>query len=228
MLDFLKDPKNWLQAHRSRSFSSGLLLTFIILFLFFLGMMASPFLIPADTIHFGDVGAVGGDDFRTIIDGNITNPLANFYYKMGDLNCHQRESRSWHLNGNQLPFCARDTAIFFGLALGVLITLFFVFELDFLWIIAAFVPIGLDGGLQLVTSYESNNFFRLITGLLAGMATGIALGTIIREAGGLIEWRKEMKASAPGTEAPAEAIHEEFGEPADDNEPSDDEKITEN
>jgi uncharacterized membrane protein len=39
-------------------------------------------------------------------------------YTFGDMNCHQRESRSLILNGNQLPVCARDVSIFTGLLLG--------------------------------------------------------------------------------------------------------------
>lgn len=41
------------------------------------------------------------------------------------------------------------------------------------------IPIGLDGGLQLLTSYESNNLFRLLTGGLAGIVTTLALGWVI-------------------------------------------------
>ena len=183
----------WLKVHRSQHFSIGIFIAFLFTLLFFLGMVLSPFLIPADTIHFGESGTVGGDDFGDEIDLKINNSIASFYYKMGDLNCHQRESRSWELNGNQLPFCARDTAIFFGLVLGALITLFFVFELNYLLIILAFVPIGLDGGLQLMTSYESNNIMRLITGTIAGAATGVAIGMIILEGRELMRWRKEVK-----------------------------------
>jgi uncharacterized membrane protein len=45
-------------------------------------------------------------------------------------------------------------------------------------VIAALLPIGLDGTIQLLTDYESTNPKRLITGLIAGVATGIAIKII--------------------------------------------------
>ena len=46
------------------------------------------------------------------------NPYYAFVYAFGDLNCHQKFERSWTINGNQMPVCARDVGIFLGLALG--------------------------------------------------------------------------------------------------------------
>jgi len=46
------------------------------------------------------------------------NPFASIVYLFGDYNCHQKEERSLILNGNQLPVCARDVAIFTGILLG--------------------------------------------------------------------------------------------------------------
>ncbi len=46
------------------------------------------------------------------------NPFASIIYLFGDYNCHQIEERSLILNGNQLPVCARDVAIFTGIMLG--------------------------------------------------------------------------------------------------------------
>jgi uncharacterized membrane protein len=39
-------------------------------------------------------------------------------YTFGDINCHQMEERSIMVNGNQMPVCARDVAIFMGFLLG--------------------------------------------------------------------------------------------------------------
>jgi uncharacterized membrane protein len=41
------------------------------------------------------------------------------------------------------------------------------------------LPIALDGGLQLITYYESNNILRLITGFPTGWIGGILLGALI-------------------------------------------------
>jgi hypothetical protein len=48
-------------------------------------------------------------------------------------------------------------------------------------LVGGLVPIGLDGGIQLVTSYESNNVLRLFTGSLAGIVTMLAVGLITFE-----------------------------------------------
>ena len=51
-------------------------------------------------------------------------------------------------------------------------------ELTIPIIILCLLPIGLDGTIQLFTDYESTNPRRIITGLIAGVATGIALKII--------------------------------------------------
>ena len=43
---------------------------------------------------------------------------AGFMYALGDLMCHQQETRSFILNGSQLPVCMRDTGIAVGLVAG--------------------------------------------------------------------------------------------------------------
>ena len=168
------------------------MLAVIILLAWFLGNLASPYLAPAGSIDFGEEGKVGIMDNSGIIS-SIDNGFARFFYNAGDANCHQHASRSFFLNDNQLPFCARCTAIFLGLVLCALILVFLEIELNILWIILGLVPIGLDGGIQLVTDYESTNAIRFATGLLAGMVTGIALGFIVSELGAIVVYRKNGK-----------------------------------
>jgi uncharacterized membrane protein len=148
---------------------------FLIAFIWAFGMVLAPLTLPANSVE-DLTGIVGRMD-----NENITkdmNPFAKFYYEAGDSQCHQIKERSFFINGNQMPFCSRDVAIFFGMAFGLLITLFIRFELKFWWLIGGLVPIGIDGTLQLLTSYESNNFLRLITGLLAGLVATLALGYV--------------------------------------------------
>ena len=99
-------------------------------------------------------------------------------YYIGDLNCHQLSHRSYSYNDNQMSFCARDTGIFIGLVLGFMYASRKKTILTLPLVIAALIPIGLDGTIQLLTDYESTNPKRLITGLIAGMATGIAIKII--------------------------------------------------
>ena len=156
----------------------------------------APYLAPADTIDFGCDGVVGGHEHEDQIN-DIENRAARFMYNSGDSACHQRNNRSLFLNGNQMPYCARDVAIFIGLAVGMGISLFFVPEITFWLLLVGYVPIGIDGTTQLLTDYESNNFLRVGTGLLAGIVTAFLIAFIALEYVKLImEW-KQGKQSVP-------------------------------
>jgi len=138
-------------------------------------LLFSPYMI--DNGSTGDLsGVVGKYDNRDIIEE--MNFLAKFIYYVGDLNCHQLSHRSYSYNDNQMSFCARDTGIFLGLVLGFMYASRKKIVLTLPLVIAALLPIGLDGTIQLLTDYESTNPKRLITGLIAGVATGIAIKII--------------------------------------------------
>ena len=138
-------------------------------------LLFSPYMI--DNGSTGDLsGVVGKYDNRDVIEE--MNFLAKFIYYVGDLNCHQLSHRSYSYNDNQMSFCARDTGIFLGLVLGFMYASRKKIVLTLPLVIAALLPIGLDGTIQLLTDYESTNPKRLITGLIAGVATGIAIKII--------------------------------------------------
>jgi uncharacterized membrane protein len=103
------------------------------------------------------------------------NPLAAAVYLIGDSECHQLLERSFVVNGNQMPFCSRDLGIFIGMVAGM--GLAFSGRLKVSWKIALLllIPMGLDGGAQLVSSYESTNLLRLATGMLAGIGLAYLL-----------------------------------------------------
>jgi uncharacterized membrane protein len=132
------------------------------------------------------------------------NPYSAAIYLFGDLNCHQKASRSLYVNDNQQPVCARDVGIAFGAMVGAII-LFFVIRtpyvmLTFLsvipskardpllkrlppWFVAALFafpfifPTGFDGFYQLLTDYESTNYIRLITGFFLGIILSWGFGS---------------------------------------------------
>ena len=138
-------------------------------------LLFSPYMI--DNGSTGDLsGVVGKYDNRDVIEE--MNFLAKFIYYVGDLNCHQLSHRSYSYNDNQMSFCARDTGIFLGLVMGFMYASRKRIVLTLPLVIAALLPIGLDGTIQLLTDYESTNPKRLITGLIAGVATGIAIKII--------------------------------------------------
>lgn len=91
----------------------------LIVFALDLALVLSLFIAPL-TIEKGEV--IGLDGRANALDytekWKELNPFASIVYLFGDYNCHQREERSMVLNGNQLPVCARDVAIFTGILLG--------------------------------------------------------------------------------------------------------------
>ena len=149
--------------------------SFVILWGWLSLLLLSPYLVENGTT--GDLsGVVGKYDNKNVIkDMNI---VAKSIYYIGDLNCHQLSHRSYSYNDNQMSFCARDTGIFIGLVLGFMYASRKKTILTLPLVIAALIPIGLDGTIQLLTDYESTNPKRLITGLIAGIATGIAIKII--------------------------------------------------
>jgi uncharacterized membrane protein len=134
----------------------------------------------------------------------------NVIYQMGDLNCHQKYERSFIINGNQMPMCARDIGVFLGINIGIALVFFvntkltptraflnlFFYEprieqfksrkivVGTILFIAA-LPILVDGLAQGLTSYESTNGLRLVTGLIFGLmfsyATVVLMSSIAGE-----------------------------------------------
>ena len=149
--------------------------TLFLLWFWMLLLLLSPYLIPEG--YTGDLsGSVGIYDNKETIEN--MNPVAKIAYYLGDVNCHQICDRSYSYHNNQMPFCARDLGIFIGLALGFTLARGRKIRLTLPFILLALLPIGLDGTIQLLTSYESTNTKRILTGLIAGGVTGVALKII--------------------------------------------------
>jgi uncharacterized membrane protein len=166
------------------------IIIFLIITIWSLGMILAPLTLPPNSVE--DLTGTVGPVENANITGNM-NSYARFYYQAGDVNCHTKVERSFFINGNQMPFCARDVAIFFGMVIGMGIVLFVRFPIKLWWIVGGLVPIGLDGGLQLITSYESNNLFRVITGTLAGAVTMLALGYVIYDVSKDMQLKRQIK-----------------------------------
>lgn len=83
--------------------------------------------------------------------------------------CHAKPERSFHLCGKQFPICARCTGELVGMITGIPITVIWGYP-SFIFVLLMMLPLILDGFLQKLTTYESNNFLRLITGILFGIA----------------------------------------------------------
>lgn len=154
-------------------------------------VVIAPFTLPAGSVSdlSGRAGSI--DNPEEIAE---MNPFAASIYWLGDANCHQLASRSYFLNGNEMPFCARDLGIFIGLVLGMALALVIKTRPPVLLVLLGFLPMALDGGWQLLTSYESTNEIRLLTGILAGVAAAMLIHLIalnVRSEGGpRTSWRR--------------------------------------
>ena len=146
----------------------------------------------------GEDGEMGHNQFENggLFAWMELNPIAATVYAIGDLNCHQKFERSWEINGNQLAVCTRDIGILFGFVACSLLwqrrglnrwtirdTFLSIFSDDLIeefyyddlrmlvrtGILAIGLgPMAIDGFTQLLTSYESTNLLRIITGIPAG------------------------------------------------------------
>ncbi len=142
------------------------------------------------------------------------SPYHQGIYLFSDLNCHQRHYRSYEINGNQMPVCARDVGIFIGFSIGFFLMSFMRGARDFkdillnlidldtrmsetkktliLIILGAIftLPLVLDGGIQLVTDYESFNAWRTVTGLLFGFGFSAFISSLILSSSSIGHYKK--------------------------------------
>lgn len=98
---------------------------------------------------------------------------SHFFYYFYSHFCHQLPERSLFLYGEQLPVCARDTAVYTALLITTLIYPLVrslpTRKMPSKWYLVFFLfPIALDGGTQLMGLRESTNLLRVITGAIAG------------------------------------------------------------
>ncbi len=135
-------------------------------------VVSAPLMVPSGTLT-DLTGVVGGHENEDQFDQ--LSPLPHAIYWLGDAECHQIAERSYFLNDNQMPFCVRDLGIFIGLAVGFGLVSFYKYKIHPVFVLLGLVPIGIDGGLQAFTSYESNNILRMVTGFVAGLVLSLML-----------------------------------------------------
>lgn len=84
--------------------------------------------------------------------------------------CHRMPERSFFYKGRQFPICARCTGILIGYLFGI-IYIILSKKMHILFEFSLLIPITIDGLGQLHGYWISNNTRRLLTGILAGIAT---------------------------------------------------------
>lgn len=145
--------------------------------LIFSAMVISPFTLPRGTVNHLD-GSIGEIDHWNDLE-DLPWPQRAIYI-LGDVNCHQRSDRSLFLNDNQMPFCARDVGLLVGAMVGLGSLTMIGRRPHWTFLMALLTPMAVDGLLQAITGYESNNEMRLLTGALAGISVGFIIGWSIQ------------------------------------------------
>ena len=166
---------------REKSSRKIILIFFLVFFIWVLLQFLSPLALPGNSIGDLSGSTLLADNEKTI--NELPAPWG-FIYGCGDRLCHQKSERSFYINGNQMPFCSRCTAIWLGLAIGMGLMIYYKINLNekfLLLILIGIIPIGIDGLGQLSGLWESSNIVRVITGLLIGIVCGIAITVIIDE-----------------------------------------------
>lgn len=86
--------------------------------------------------------------------------------------CHRKPERSFFYKGKQFPVCARCTGISLGYLVIPMVT-FNLFTISIFWCLVLLIPTYIDGFSQaFLKNYESTNFRRVVTGILAGIGQG--------------------------------------------------------
>ena len=162
--------------HLPKLTSKVLLVAFVLASIWLALVVLSPYMVPSGTLNdlSGRVGGHENDDQFKDLDA-----LPGAVYWIGDAECHQILNRSYALNGNQMPYCARDLGLFVGIVLGFGFASFCRWKMPPLFAVIGLVPIAIDGGLQAVTEYESNNPLRLATGIVAGLVLSLLLAHFV-------------------------------------------------
>ncbi len=162
--------------------SKRIILIFFILFLIWILLQfLAPLALSSDSVR--DLSGLTAVSNNEDIISKMSQPW-NLIYSAGDRLCHQKMERSFFINGNQMPFCIRCTAIWLGIALGLGMMVFYKIKLDkkfLILILVGILPIGADGIGQLLGLWESSNIIRLVTGLTIGIICGMTIGIIIDE-----------------------------------------------
>jgi len=183
-----------------KKINKPIIILFFLSFVYAVSLFIAPLTLEPHTVE-------GLDGNANMIDYSDKWDKLSVYHKavytFSDFNCHQKHNRSYTINENQMPVCARDVGIFIGLSFGFLFMSFAELDYDYKNVLlrilhidtsisekkkiailivlgALFVlPIALDGGIQLVTSYESNNPLRTTTGLLFGIGFSIFISSLL-------------------------------------------------
>ncbi len=171
-------------------------------------LFAAPLTIAPGTFAFKTGGANVVDHWDLYAAPQF-NWFAKVIYTVGDAQCHQMDTRSLWINGNQLPIDSRMTSMYIFGAFGLFWAMMTapaasasqgiangfpgrirgwaekvgVEKFALLIVFLGLLPVGVDGFTQLfaaVTHYESTNPIRILTGVPSGLVAGLLLGMMMK------------------------------------------------
>ncbi len=154
---------------------------------FLLACVILPFLNQAGTL-IGLDGNIGTIDHWDI--WSVKDPFTMAFYAFGDLLCHQEQSRTFILNGNEMFLCSRDMGLLIGFLIGLSFSLLrwsYAIALDRKRGLAYLAMIAVTPIEWCIERYSDIDIaeIRLITGVITGSAIALALVYLInKEMGG--------------------------------------------
>jgi len=92
--------------------------------------------------------------------------------------CHQIHDRCFSFKGKLMPFCSRCLGCTIGHILAFVLFLFDYLP-SFLISLILILPLGIDWSVQRFLGILSNNYRRLITGVLGGLGVGIIIWRLV-------------------------------------------------
>ena len=88
-----------------------------VMFVLFLALLVAVILVPF-AFSYGTFLHLDGSP--SVIDHDWSQyGVGGWIYSLGDLICHQEQSRSFILNGSQMPICMRDVGLLIGFVIGL-------------------------------------------------------------------------------------------------------------
>lgn len=134
--------------------------------------------------------------------------LQQILFFFGNGLCHQIPSRTFEAGGLYFSVCARDTGIYVGLIVTLVVFAFMYTRskekpaaLPPAWAVVASVvliaPMAIDGVASTLRLYDTNNIFRYITGYLCGS------GVAVLASGGLFNLWKNVSHKNSAISSPA-------------------------
>lgn len=103
------------------------------------------------------------------------NSQRNFWVQLAYLvPCHRKPTRCLHIHGKPMLICARCFSILLGYSF---VPILLLIPISIPWWVGfiAQIPTMIDGFTQLWGWRESNNFFRVMTGLISGFGLSVLI-----------------------------------------------------